>query len=1112
MMNAELMSWFEFSCRLAFGSTLIPGVGLLTILIRRKQSSATRHLSGAMSLIAMLLLPCVMPLLPHWESGILDARSLLPESTEQSVDGFGSPPNHPNRQRTQEGEATDDPPMDIPQATIVTVASPAMMYLSPGSTASDAEGPASSPTLASLPSVFASWGLLFPLVFSIYMFGAAVGFIRLLADERSIRRIILQSTTFSEPTLAHIVQDCSQSLSLNRRVEVRVTGEITVPVVAGTIHPVILLPHTSEKWSTDRHRAVIAHELAHVQRHDVFIQLVSRFVAVLYWPQPLVHCLTAIMRKERETACDDLALNCVDRRHHYARHLLEIAAGIDQHDRLVRSTLAMARCSNVEGRIEAVLSSTRQRKPPDRIVAAGMLVSTVTLLLSTTILSPFSALSGGNVVAQESIACYPNAAMKVTKSLHVASDEKPVPLKFKTHTFTGRVLLPNGEPAVNAVVRSVDEKRNSLEQVKTGATGRFTIQLNIYHTASRHSPLIVASESGDVFGFVEFQWEEEFKKAELSRDLGDISLKPPKQVMVKVVDDKDIRVPDAAVIVQAGFGVAGRFFTNEQGIAKATYPDGLALQTIGAVKAGTGCDYRAFEMAERAVDKSHPNKYPQGFEGDIKLVLNGVRQVSVKIVGPDDQPLAGIRMEPWYLTKPDRGGDWNVQGIADFSKLTDELGVAAFDILPVDEERGITIWPRLERDDWFVLSNRALGNEAAHLDWTKDDSVTVRAAKKVRVGGYVRHADSRPAANITVASDGVYHNSTSKDVTAVTDTEGFWQLLVKPNGYYMFVVKDEQFAAPANDGIVIRDSDFPKNLDFELRPACRVFGQVSGVVNSKTSVSLMQLGRKYQELPIDEQLPDAATSLSLLSSSTVLERKLLNADGSFEFKAGPGVFVIRWPNGGSSNFTIADEREIEFNHEVTQAVRGPVKITVVSANEPQHPIANARVHAQGFAQQTGGSWRFGRPWDAVTGLDGTIAVERDLVQTVVLAVSADKRFSGLAGLGNSDEELTIEVAPAAKVAGRLVNPANEPILRATSLELEIPMKLAGGVTMNFSKTTISTNSEGRFIIEGLCVGVEYRLYVVDSTDSNGITKRRLIETMTPDDIEVDVGDIKVPTL
>ena len=52
-MNPELMSGFEFSCRLAIGSTFILGVGLLTMLACRKQSSSARHLVGTLTLIAI---------------------------------------------------------------------------------------------------------------------------------------------------------------------------------------------------------------------------------------------------------------------------------------------------------------------------------------------------------------------------------------------------------------------------------------------------------------------------------------------------------------------------------------------------------------------------------------------------------------------------------------------------------------------------------------------------------------------------------------------------------------------------------------------------------------------------------------------------------------------------------------------------------------------------------------------------------------------------------------------------------------------------------------------------------------------------------------------------
>ena len=57
---------------------------------------------------------------------------------------------------------------------------------------------------------------------------------------------------------------------------------ISVPVVVGVFRPIILLPAAlMSGLSPDQLQALILHELAHIRRHDMLVNLLQRFVAVL---------------------------------------------------------------------------------------------------------------------------------------------------------------------------------------------------------------------------------------------------------------------------------------------------------------------------------------------------------------------------------------------------------------------------------------------------------------------------------------------------------------------------------------------------------------------------------------------------------------------------------------------------------------------------------------------------------------------------------------------------------------------------------------------------------------------------------------------------------------
>ena len=182
---------------------------------------------------------------------------------------------------------------------------------------------------------------------------------------------------------------------------VRFCPEITGPVCVGVFRPHVLLPRRLvEELSPGEVRQVLAHEMAHVRRHDHLIVLLERIALALWWPHPLVHLLCRRLDRAREDRCDNEVL----REHpaaEYARTLLRIAQWIDQSLSGGGTSLAAARVAGVlklallprrnqsvlERRIAALLDQrriimTRSRLP--LIVGAAAALSLLAVLVSCT--------------------------------------------------------------------------------------------------------------------------------------------------------------------------------------------------------------------------------------------------------------------------------------------------------------------------------------------------------------------------------------------------------------------------------------------------------------------------------------------------------------------------------------------------------------------------------------------------------------------------------------------------------------------------------------------------------------------------------------------------------
>jgi TonB family protein len=161
------------------------------------------------------------------------------------------------------------------------------------------------------------------------------------------------------------------------RVTVLAAGRGAMPVAWRVLRPVILLPDEATEWPPERLRAVLLHELAHIDRHDCWSLAMAELAVALYWFHPLAWWAASRMRCERERACDDRVLAAGVRASGYASDLLEVARG--RLDTALPAP-AMARASNLEARLRAILDPTiRRRAVRSRVVGAAAIAALLVL-------------------------------------------------------------------------------------------------------------------------------------------------------------------------------------------------------------------------------------------------------------------------------------------------------------------------------------------------------------------------------------------------------------------------------------------------------------------------------------------------------------------------------------------------------------------------------------------------------------------------------------------------------------------------------------------------------------------------------------------------------------
>lgn len=144
-----------------------------------------------------------------------------------------------------------------------------------------------------------------------------------------------------------------------------------MPMTSGVFRPAIFLPAESAGWSWERLRLVVSHEYAHIRRGDAAAQLLARAALCLHWFHPLAWVAWRELMKERERAADDLVLTSGAMASDYAGHLLEIARSLQSAPTAATAGIAMARRSQLEGRLLAILDDRVKRANSGRAALAA---------------------------------------------------------------------------------------------------------------------------------------------------------------------------------------------------------------------------------------------------------------------------------------------------------------------------------------------------------------------------------------------------------------------------------------------------------------------------------------------------------------------------------------------------------------------------------------------------------------------------------------------------------------------------------------------------------------------------------------------------------------------
>src|SRR5262249_29767450 len=158
-----------------------------------------------------------------------------------------------------------------------------------------------------------------------WFIGVLVFATRLVVGWRLSWQLVKSAEEILTPGVMEIFEGVRKRLGLRGPIRLLAHVRLDSPFVVGWLRPVVLLPVSLiSGFTTDNLRAILAHELAHMRRHDFVLNILQRCVKSMLFYRRAVWWLSKRVPAEREHCCAHIAIRLCSSRRIYAEALIEM--------------------------------------------------------------------------------------------------------------------------------------------------------------------------------------------------------------------------------------------------------------------------------------------------------------------------------------------------------------------------------------------------------------------------------------------------------------------------------------------------------------------------------------------------------------------------------------------------------------------------------------------------------------------------------------------------------------------------------------------------------------------------------------------------------------------
>ena len=148
-----------------------------------------------------------------------------------------------------------------------------------------------------------------PYMVYFWLTGVMVYFFRHAGNFVALQQLKARAEEKVPQALIQSANKIKQQFAIQFPVDFKLSREIRVPITYGILKPVILIPiGLMVQLSPAQLEAIIAHELAHIRRHDFAINLVQAALEILFFYHPAFWWINTLVKEAREHVADDMAI------------------------------------------------------------------------------------------------------------------------------------------------------------------------------------------------------------------------------------------------------------------------------------------------------------------------------------------------------------------------------------------------------------------------------------------------------------------------------------------------------------------------------------------------------------------------------------------------------------------------------------------------------------------------------------------------------------------------------------------------------------------------------------------------------------------------------------